>query len=115
MKAVVIHKEHNVYVPELIFGTILSGSNYDKDEKKAMTQQKRKAEKDNPKSGKGNKPTMTHFDEATDAVVHSHVFEHIYEPVSFLNTIRNKIAKDTIHFFSVPNLQKYLDLNLKLR
>ncbi len=31
---VVIHKEHNVYVPELVFGTILSGSNYDKNEKK---------------------------------------------------------------------------------
>ncbi len=31
---VVIHKEHNVYVPELVFGTILSGSNYDKEEKK---------------------------------------------------------------------------------
>lgn len=31
---VVIHKENNIYVPELIFGTILSGSNYDKDEKK---------------------------------------------------------------------------------
>jgi len=26
---VVIHKEHNLYVPELIFGQLLSGSNYD--------------------------------------------------------------------------------------
>ena len=26
---VVIHKEHNLYVPELIFGHLLSGSNYD--------------------------------------------------------------------------------------
>ncbi len=31
---VVIHKDHGVYVPELIFGTLLSSSNYDKDEKK---------------------------------------------------------------------------------
>ncbi len=31
---VVIHKDHQVYVPEMIFGTILSGSNYDKSEKK---------------------------------------------------------------------------------
>lgn len=37
-------------------------SSYDKDEKKAMTQQKRKAEKKDPKVGKGNKPTMTHYD-----------------------------------------------------
>jgi hypothetical protein len=37
-------------------------SSYDKDEKKAMTQQKRRAEKKDPKVGKGNKPTMTHYD-----------------------------------------------------
>ena len=37
-------------------------SSYDKDEKKAMTQQKRRAEKNNPKVGKDNKPTMTKFD-----------------------------------------------------
>jgi hypothetical protein len=39
-------------------------SSYDKKEKKAMTAQKRRAEKKEPKVGKGNKPTMTHFDEA---------------------------------------------------
>jgi hypothetical protein len=38
-------------------------SSYDKKEKKAMTTQKRRAEKKDPKVGKGNKPTMTHFDE----------------------------------------------------
>jgi len=38
-------------------------SSYDKKEKKAMTSQKRRAEKKDPKIGKGNKPTMTHFDE----------------------------------------------------
>jgi hypothetical protein len=43
-------------------------SSYDKDEKKSMTQQKRRAEKKEPKVGKGNKPTMTHFDEMTGAV-----------------------------------------------
>jgi hypothetical protein len=36
-------------------------SSYDKDEKKAMTQQKRRAEKKDPKVGTGNKPTMTHY------------------------------------------------------
>lgn len=36
-------------------------SSYDKDEKKKMTQQKRRAEKKDPKIGKGNKPTMTHY------------------------------------------------------
>jgi hypothetical protein len=38
-------------------------SSYDKKEKKAMTSQKRRAEKKDPKVGKGNKPTMTHYDE----------------------------------------------------
>jgi len=37
-------------------------SSYDKDEKKAMTQQKRRAEKKDPKVGTGNKPTMTHYE-----------------------------------------------------
>ena len=39
-------------------------SSYDKKEKKAMTDQKRRAEKKEPKVGKGNKPTMTKFDES---------------------------------------------------
>ena len=38
-------------------------SSYSKKEKKSMTSQKRRAEKKDPKLGKGNKPTMTHFDE----------------------------------------------------
>ena len=39
-------------------------SSYDKKEKKAMTSQKRRAEKKDPKAGKGNKPTMVKFDES---------------------------------------------------
>ena len=39
-------------------------SSYDKKEKKAMTSQKRRAEKKEPKIGKGNKPTMVKFDES---------------------------------------------------
>jgi hypothetical protein len=41
-------------------------SSYDKKEKKAMTAQKRRAEKKDPKVGKGNKPTMTRFDESME-------------------------------------------------
>jgi len=40
-----------------------TASSYSKKEKKAMTTQKRSAEKKEPKVGKGNKPTMTRFDE----------------------------------------------------
>lgn len=31
---VVVHKEHNVYIPELLIGHLLTSANYDKDEKK---------------------------------------------------------------------------------
>lgn len=41
-----------------------TASSYSKKEKKAMTAQKRRAEKKDPKVGKGNKPTMTKFDES---------------------------------------------------
>ena len=44
-------------------------SSYDKKEKKSMTTQKRRAEKKEPKVGKGNKPTMTRFDEGKTEMV----------------------------------------------
>ena len=31
---IVEHQEHKIYIPELIFGNLLTSSNYDKDEKK---------------------------------------------------------------------------------
>jgi hypothetical protein len=40
-----------------------TASSYSKTEKKSMTAQKRRAEKKEPKLGKGNKPTFTRFDE----------------------------------------------------
>jgi hypothetical protein len=40
-----------------------TSSSYSKKEKKSMTDQKRNAEKKDPKTGKGNKPTITKFDE----------------------------------------------------
>lgn len=40
-----------------------TASSYSKKEKKSMTSQKRRAEKKDPKVGKGNKPTFTRFDE----------------------------------------------------
>jgi hypothetical protein len=49
-------------------------SSYDKKEKKAMTSQKRRAEKKEPKVGKGNKPTMTKFDENQDVDERSRSF-----------------------------------------
>lgn len=33
---VVMHKEHNMFVPEMIFGHLLTSSNYDDQEKKVV-------------------------------------------------------------------------------
>ena len=44
-----------------------------------------------------------------DAVVHSHVFEHTYDPLSFLKTIYNQIDNTKLHIFSFPNLYKFLE------
>jgi hypothetical protein len=49
-----------------------TASSYNKKEKKAMTSQKRRAEKEDPKTGKGNKPTMTKFDEGLEKDSVSH-------------------------------------------
>lgn len=65
-----------------------------------------------------NIPNFTHsrewfdneykFKDGYDAVVHSNVFEHIYDPVSFLNNIHSKMDSNALHIFSVPNLYKSL-------
>jgi DNA topoisomerase-2 len=34
-----IHKEHNQYVPEVIFGNLMSGSNYDDSEDRVVAGQ----------------------------------------------------------------------------
>jgi hypothetical protein len=58
-------------------------SSYSKKEKKAMTTQKRRAEKKDPKVGKGNKPTMTKFDEnmekRTIIQISEDQFERLFE------------------------------------
>jgi hypothetical protein len=44
-------------------------------------------------------------DEKVEAIVHSHVLEHIYEPLDFLIQISHSIGQGKKHLFSVPNLQ----------
>jgi len=49
--------------------------------------------------------------EEIDAVIHSHVLEHMYNPVNFLNTIYNQIEVGKYHLFSVPNLFYFIEKN----
>ena len=46
-----------------------------------------------------------------DLVVHSHLFEHIFEPVNFLKLINKILNNDGKHIFSIPNLKKMISMN----
>lgn len=43
-----------------------------------------------------------------DAVVHSHVFEHLYEPVEFVKNISEFVNEGQLMIFSVPDLKSWL-------
>jgi 2-polyprenyl-3-methyl-5-hydroxy-6-metoxy-1,4-benzoquinol methylase len=48
------------------------------------------------------------FDKHADVIIHSHVFEHIYDPHIFLNHISNFLLDGKYMLFSLPNLQEML-------
>ncbi len=49
------------------------------------------------------------YDEAFDTVVHSHVFEHIYEPNQFMSHLAKFMEEDKHLVFSLPNMQVMLE------
>jgi hypothetical protein len=44
------------------------------------------------------------FNDPFDAVVHSHVFEHMYDVMSFTDKLRGFLEQDKMLFFSLPNM-----------
>ena len=40
-----------------------------------------------------------------DLIIHSHFFEHVFNPNAFLKSINSKIKKNGLHIFSVPNMK----------
>ena len=48
------------------------------------------------------------FPDQIDAVVHSHVLEHIYEPSNFFENLSKKLESGKKLFFSVPNMEEML-------
>ena len=48
---------------------------------------------------------------SVDAIVHSHVIEHLYNPIALLTDINKKITNDCLHIFSIPNLEVMIDRN----
>lgn len=88
-------------------------SSYSKKEKKSMTTQKRSAEKKDPKVGKGNKPTMTRFDEnellkMTKLVMEQLSPEITYEDLETLKKISSLINKqEVINWFNENDVEYY--------
>ena len=50
-----------------------------------------------------------HINEKIDVIIHSHLFEHIYEPNIFLKNCFDLLSDDGEMFFSVPNMQFIAD------
>lgn len=53
------------------------------------------------------------FDDITnfasyDTIVHSHLLEHITDPINFLKVLEEKTSQNVYHIFSVPNLYRWL-------
>jgi len=44
------------------------------------------------------------YTEGFDALIHSHVFEHMYYPLQFISHLQNIMPQGTLHFFSIPNI-----------
>lgn len=49
------------------------------------------------------------IDKEVDAVVHSHLLEHTYEPLAFMAQISRSLRQGKRHLFSVPHLQIMLE------
>jgi len=52
-----------------------------------------------------SKKYVKNWKNGVDLIMHSHLFEHIYDPNLFLKNIYNSLKKNGLHMFSVPNLK----------
>jgi len=48
------------------------------------------------------------FDKKYKCIIHSHVFEHVYNPLEFLKKISKDLQSDGIQFISIPNMRYWL-------
>lgn len=53
-------------------------------------------------------PTKEIANKKFDGIIHTHVFEHMYDPASFLKEVADSATLGCNHLFSVPNLMKYV-------
>jgi hypothetical protein len=97
-------------------------NSYSKKEKKAMTNQKRNAEKTHPKSGTGNAPKLTHYNEENIKRITNIVLEQLNDGVSFedlssLKKINNLVNRqevidwfnqNDIDYFTMTDIEMYI-------
>lgn len=48
------------------------------------------------------------FNTTFDAVVHSHLFEHVYDPISFLQKVRSLLNVGDSQYIALPNMKHWL-------
>ena len=48
------------------------------------------------------------YDGTFDAVVHSHLFEHVYDPRQFIEHLKGFVPVGKMHIFTLPNLMHFL-------
>jgi hypothetical protein len=79
-----------------------TAGSFSKDEKKSMTTQKRRAEKKEPKLGKGNKPTFTRIDENMDIKLQNKIVELVLDNIHELHENRppKLVLKESIEIIS---------------
>lgn len=49
------------------------------------------------------------FDKKYDTVVHSHCFEHVYDPIQFLHKVNQLLTDNGVHYISIPNMRYWLE------
>ena len=48
------------------------------------------------------------FDKKYKCIIHSHVFEHAYNPIDFLKKIFEDLTDEGVQFISIPNMRHWL-------
>ena len=49
------------------------------------------------------------FNKKYKCIIHSHVFEHVYDPINFLKKIHEDLSDDGVQFISIPNMKVWLE------
>ena len=52
------------------------------------------------------------FDQKFDLIIHSHFFEHLFDPNTFLKSINKKLTENGLQIFSMPNMKPMIRLGM---